>query len=133
MPNMVTVRRHVPVEGSNQKLVVLTHPNHFTIGGISTKSTHRHRVNMYGLPIHSMVHATTVTAVLHMRHPPRTSRRRKPGRRGCLREGASGNSSGARRVVLGGVTTYVDVRIAFLARTLRARMLSRISARHFSL
>ena len=33
-PNMVRVRRQVPVERSNAKLVPLTHPKHFTMGAI---------------------------------------------------------------------------------------------------
>ena len=68
MPNMVTVRRHVPVEGSNQKLVVLTHPNHFTIGVLSVKLHHRHSANMYGKPIQCKVHARTVTGHIVIPH-----------------------------------------------------------------
>ena len=36
-PNMVKVRRQVPVEGSNGKVTPLTHPKHFTMGVILAK------------------------------------------------------------------------------------------------
>ena len=77
-PNMVRVRRQVPVEGSNAKLTSLTHPRHFTMGALSLICVHRNGRNMYGKSIHCMVHANGVTAQAYARHEQWRTRRGGP-------------------------------------------------------
>ena len=83
-PNKVRVRRRVPVEGSNAKLVSLTHPKHFTMGALSLIFIHRNGWNLYGESIHCMVHASGVADLVHCRSgrpsPPVVPLRSEPHR-----------------------------------------------------